>query len=392
LLATSRSRVTRAALAAATIALVGSSAASAASSTAAAARRACAPSRHSGVMSCLVLITPGVRQHPQAFFANRQPAGDGYGPGDLQSAYQLPSHTKGAGQTVAVIDAYDDPDAAANLATYRAAWGQAACNTKTGAGCLTKVNQNGKASPLPAPAGSTGWATEESTDVYMVSAICPKCHILLVEVKAPTTTDLGTGVNSAVTLGAGYVANSYGEPESSGELSDDTLYYKHPGVAVVAAGGDTGGASYPAASQYVTAAGGTTLTKDAATTRGWAETPWGDGACSAYEPEPSWQMAWTTGCGTKRSDNDVAAVADPATGVAVYDTYDQGGWLEVGGTSVSCPIIAGVYALAGPPAAGSYPASFPYADPGGLFDLSPTSNQYDPPVGLGSPDGISAFS
>jgi subtilase family serine protease len=358
----------------------------------ASARLACASSRQGGVMSCLALIRNGIRQHPQAFFGKRAPTGDGYGPADLQSAYKLSSGTAGAGQTVAVIDGYDDPDAATNLAAYRSAWGQPACNSSTEAGCLTKVNQNGKASPLPKAAGSTGWATEESTDVDMVSAICPNCHILLVEVTAPTAKDLGTGVNSAVTLGAGYVANSYGETESSSELSDDTLYYKHPGVAVVAAGGDSGSASYPAASQYVTAVGGTTLAKVSTTTRGWKETPWGEGACSAFEPEPSWQKAFTTGCGAKRSDNDVAAVGDPTTGVAIYDTYDQSGWLEVGGTSVSCPIITGVYALAGPPAAGTYPASYPYADPAGLFDLSPTSNPYDPPAGLGSPDGTSAFS
>jgi subtilase family serine protease len=397
LLTTPRSRVLRTALTAtAALALTVSSAAAAtAAQTAhpqASARRACAVPAHPGIMSCLALIRAGIEQHPQAFFGKHAPTGDGYGPADLKSAYKLPAGSAGAGQTVAVIDAYDDPDAAANLATYRSAWGQPACNTTTGAGCLTKVNQNGKASPLPAAAGSTGWATEESTDVDMVSAVCPKCHILLVETKAATTADLGTGVNSAVTLGAGYVANSYGGTETSGELSDDTLYYKHPGVAVVAAGGDSGTASYPAASQYVTAVGGTTLTKTATTTRGWTETPWGSGACSAFEPEPSWQKAFTTGCGAKRSDNDVAAVGDPTTGVAVYDTYDQSGWLEVGGTSVSCPIITGVYALAGPPAAGTYPASYPYADPGGLFDLSPGGNQYDPPVGLGSPDGVSAFS
>jgi subtilase family serine protease len=356
-------------------------------------RRACARPSHPGTMACMALIRASVRQHSQAFFGHRAPTGDGYGPANLQNAYKLPSLTAGAGQTVAVIDAYDDPTAASDLAAYRKAWGQPACDSSTSAGCLTKVNQNGKTSPLPAAAGTTGWATEESLDVDMVSAICPNCHILLVEAKSASTPNLGTGVNSAVSLGAGFIANSYGGSETSGELSYDKSYYQHAGVAVVASGGDSGSAdSYPAASQYVTSAGGTTLTKAASTPRGWTETPWGGtgSGCSAYEPQPSWQKGFDTGCG-KRADNDVAADADPTTGVAVYDTYDQSGWLELGGTSVSCPIITAVYALAGTPAAGTYPASYPYLNPAGLFDLSPGSNPYYAPVGLGSPDGTSSF-
>jgi subtilase family serine protease len=376
----------------AALAATGSSAALA---SAAGARRACAPATRPGLASCLVLIRTGRTAHPQAFFGQHAPKGDGYGPASLRSAYKLPSTTAGAGQTVAVIDAYNDPDAAANLATYRSAWAEPKCDKATGAGCLTVTNQKGKTSPLPANAGSTGWATEESLDVDMVSAICPKCHIDLVEANSPSIADLGTAVDAAVkVLQAGFVSNSYGAAESSGELSYDTKYFNHPGVAITAAAGDSGpGVSYPAASQYVTSVGGTTLTKAAGTSRGWTETAWsGTGyGCSAYEPEPSWQMPYTTGCTGKRSDNDVAAVADPSTGVAIYDTYDQSGWLEVGGTSVSSPLIASVYALAGAPAAGSYPASYPYANPGELFDLSPTSNPYYQPVGLGSPDGTSSF-
>jgi subtilase family serine protease len=359
------------------------------------ARRACAAATRPGLASCLVLIRAGITAHPQAFFGQHAPTGDGYGPADLQSAYKLPSSTAGAGQKVAVIDAYNDPDAVSNVATYRSAWGLPACNTATEAGCLTVTNQKGKTSPLPTNAGDTGWATEESLDVDMVSAICPKCHIYLVEANSPSVADLGTAVNAAVkVLGAHFVSNSYGTSESSSETTWDTKYYKHPGVAVTASAGDSGkGVSYPAASQYVTSVGGTDLTKAAGTSRGWKETAWsGSGyGCSAFEPEPSWQKAYKTGCTAKRSDNDVAADADPATGVAIYDTYDQGGWLEVGGTSVSSPLVASVYALAGTPTAGSYPASYPYAHPSGLFDLSPTSNPYYQPVGLGSPDGTSSF-
>jgi subtilase family serine protease len=381
--------------AAAALTLTGTPALASAHTAGLGSHRACAASRQPGTMSCLVLIKNGVTAHRQAYFGRNQPTGDGYGPPSLQNAYKLPSTTAGAGESVAVIDAYNDPDAAANLAAYRKAWGQAACNTATEAGCLTVTNQKGKASPLPANSGSTGWATEESLDVDMVSAICPKCHIYLVEANSASTANLGTAVNSAVkVLGVDFVSNSYGGSESSTELSYDSQYFNHPGVAITASAGDSGpGVSYPAASQYVTSVGGTTLTKAPGTSRGWTETPWAGGGygCSVYEPEPSWQTAYTTGCTTKRSDNDVAAVADPNTGVAIYDTYDQGGWLEVGGTSVSSPIIASVYALAGTPASGTYPASYPYLDPSGLFDLSPTGNPYYQPVGLGSPDGTSSF-
>ena len=161
------------------------------------------------------------------------------------------------------------------------------------------------------------------------------------------------------------MSNSYGGSESSSDPTFDTDYYNHPGVAVTASAGDNGyGVEYPAASQYVTAVGGTSLST-ASNSRGWTETVWGSSSggegtgsgCSADDAKPSWQT--DTGC-AKRTDNDVSAVADPNTGVAVYDTYSQGGWLEVGGTSASSPIIASTFALAGTPAAGTYPSSYPY--------------------------------
>jgi subtilase family serine protease len=183
----------------------------------------------------------------------------------------------------------------------------------------------------------------------MVSAICPNCHILLVEANSATTASLGTAVDTAVSEGAKYVSNSYGGPESAADPSFDSQYYQHSGVAVTASAGDSGyGVSYPAASQYVTAVGGTALTT-AANSRGWTESAWGSSAggegtgsgCSADDAKPAWQT--DTGC-ARRTDNDVAADADPNTGVAIYDSYDQNGWLEVGGTSAASPIIASVFA------------------------------------------------
>ena len=375
-------------------------------------QRACPVTTRRNQMACMVLV----RTRPTAPRAagrdvaspGTAPVGDGYGPSSLQSAYKLPSATAGAGQTVAVVDAYDDPDAASNLAAYRAAWGLPAC----GAGCFSKVNQNGQASPLPAASGETGWATEESLDIDMVSAICPKCHIILVEASSPSTAALGAGVNSAVKLGADFVSNSYGGDESPADPTYDSEYYNHPGVAVTASAGDDGyGVSYPAASQYVTSVGGTSLST-AANARGWAESAWGSSSggegtgsgCSADDAKPSWQK--DTGC-AKRTDNDVAAVADPDTGVAIYDTYDQGGWLEVGGTSAASPIIAATFALAGTPAPGTYPSSYIYQHTGSLFDVTSGANGscpaataylctakagYDGPTGWGTPDGVAAFS
>jgi subtilase family serine protease len=369
-------------------------------------KRACPVTTKHDRMACMVLIRTNVGQKAQASLSPDQaPSGDGYGPSNLQSAYVLPSSTAGSGETVAVVDAYNDPNAASDLATYRSDWGLPAC----GSGCFKQVNENGATSPLPAAAGRTGWDVEESLDIDMVSAICPLCHIILVEASSADTTDLGTGVNAAVSLGADFVSNSYGGSESSSDPTYDTDYYNHPGVAVTASAGDGGyGVSYPAASQYVTSVGGTSLST-ASNSRGWTETVWGSSSggegtgsgCSADDAKPSWQTG--TGC-SKRTDNDVAAVADPNTGLAVYDTYSQGGWLEVGGTSASSPIIASVFALAGKPTASTYPSSYIYKHTSNLYDVTSGANGtcspaylctgevgYDGPTGWGTPDGVAAF-
>jgi subtilase family serine protease len=359
-------------------------------------------------MACMVLVRTNVKQFRNGTRATPQaaPTGVGYGPSDLQGAYALPSSTNGSGQTVAIVDAFDDPNAASDLATYRSSWGLPACGT----GCFSKVNQNGQTSPLPQASGSTGWATEESLDIDMVSAICPLCHIILVEANSASNANLGAGVNAAVSLGAKYVSNSYGGPESSSDNSMDTQFYNHPGVAVTASAGDDGfGVSYPAASADVVAVGGTALSH-ASNARGWTESVWGSSAggegtgsgCAADSSKPSWQT--DTGC-ARRTDNDVAMDADPNTGVAVYDTYDQGGWLEVGGTSASSPMIASVYALAGTPTAGTYPGSYIYQHTSNLFDVTSGADGscspaylctgeagYDGPTGWGTPNGIAAFS
>jgi subtilase family serine protease len=322
----------------------------------------------------------------------------GYGPADLQAAYALPSSSKGSGQLVAIVDAFDDPKAEADLATYRSHYGLPACTTANG--CFRKVNQTGGTSY---PKADGGWAEEISLDVDMVSAVCPKCRILLVEAKSTSFGDLGGAVNEAAKLGATAISNSYGGPDAAD--SSYGSYYHHPGTTITASSGDGGyGVEYPASSHYVTAVGGTSLRRSSSAPRGWTETAWsGAGSgCSKYNSAIS--GASGTGCG-KRAVADVSAVADPATGVAVYDSYafqGSSGWLQFGGTSVSSPIIASVYALAGN--ASSIDNTYPYKHTGSLYDVTSGSNGscstsqwcmarkgWDGPTGLGTPHGSGAF-
>jgi subtilase family serine protease len=355
------------------------------------------PSKHvcgpaaAGATRCNALVVTDSEGVP---LATSTPAG--YGPADLRSAYNLTA-TGSASQTIGIVDAYNDPNAESDMGVYRSKFGLGACTAADG--CFHKVNQNGATSY---PRSNSGWAQEISLDLDMASAICPNCHILLVEATSNTFTNLGTAVNTAAALGANTISNSYGGSESSAETSWDTSYYNHPGVAVTASSGDSGyGVEYPAASQYVTAVGGTSLTH-ASNSRGWTETAWsGAGSgCSAFEPELSWQAV--PGC-PHRVVADVSADADPNTGVAVYDSYHTGGWLVFGGTSVASPIIASVYALAGNEALVDY-GSFPFGHAGSLFDVTTGSNGscggsylctagpgYDGPTGLGTPNGTTAF-
>jgi len=369
--------------------------------------RTCADAKP-GSFSCFAMRRTDVPALHGVQPAATTPAG--FGPGDLQSAYALPADG-GAGQTIAIVDAYDDPNAEADLAVYRQQFGLPACTTANG--CFSKVSQRG-GTDYPSP--DSGWAGEISLDVDMVSAVAPNAHILLVEADSANFADLGAAVDQAVTLGAKYVSNSYGtgynsspgSGEDPSELTAMDPYYNHPGVAVVASSGDSDyGVSYPAASQYVTSVGGTALTRDTSTSRGWSESVWhnaygGPGSgCSLYEPKPAFQT--DTAC-AKRTLTDVSAVADPVTGVSVYQTYGGSGWAVYGGTSASSPIIAGVYASAGTPAAGTYPNAYPYAQRGALNDVTTGSNGtctpavlctagpgYDGPTGLGTPNGLAAF-
>jgi hypothetical protein len=377
-------------------------------------RRMCKLSRRIDQMQCqaIVLLKRNSSKHRVVVF--------GYGPANLRSAYRLDtaSATRGSGETVALVDAYSDPTAAKDLAVYRKHFHLPACTEASG--CLKVVNQEGETSPLPPP--NAGWAPEESLDMDMVSAICPNCHIVLVEAQNQSLRDLSEAEQTAVASGAKFISNSWGYPEFPGQQQYNQDF-NHPGIAITVAAGDSGyGASYPAVTPYVTSVGGTTLVHKKSGSRAWTESVWGSkfaefsggtgSACSALQAKPSWQVDTnpTTGC-LNRTSNDVSAVADPNTGVAVYDSFADGdtcgqAWCQFGGTSVSSPLIAAVYALAGTPAPDSYPASYLYAHTKDFFDVTKGENGvcendrkylchgekgYDAPTGWGTPDGISGF-
>lgn len=341
---------------------------------------------------------------------------NGYAPCDLQAAYNLPSNTAGFGQTVAVVDAYDNPNAEFDMGIYRTHFGLPSCTTANG--CFRKVNQNGVQGKYPKTPPKTlfGWTVEIALDLDMVSAVCPNCHILLVEANSQKFTDLTAAVDQAAALGANVISNSYGgiciknkcTPENGIEANNDS--YNHPGIAIVASSGDNGyGAQYPAASPFVTAVGGTELFPNNTTARGWAEVAWyfsGDG-CSVYEPQPLWQQSLinvTTVC-SNRAIADVSAVAD---GVAMFDSFagpnkTWADWTRQAGTSVSAPIIAGVYALAGNESNITY-GSYPYNHTSSLNDVTTGSINcagggafcdarpgWDGPTGLGTPNGTGGF-
>src|SRR5919198_2702806 len=264
-----------------------------------------------------------------------------YDPAYLRSAYNISSTST---RTVAIVDAFDDRTAESDLKYYRSYFGLPECTTANG--CFRKVNQNGQQGNYPR--SNTSWAQEIALDLEMVSAICPNCKILLVDASSNSFSNLGAAVDTAARLGAAAISNSYGGGEFSSETgSGYEGHYNHSGIAITVSSGDNGyGVEFPAASRYVTAVGGTRLVRDSSA-RGWSETAWsGAGSgCSGYVTKPAWQT--DAGC-AKRTVADVSAVADPSTGVWVYDTYGTGGsWLIFGGTSVASPIVASVYALAG---------------------------------------------
>ena len=364
-----------------------------AAATAASHRPVCPGPAAEGTARCHAHVATDQRGKPQAATSP-----NGYSPAKFRTGYALPSASNGKGQTIAIVDAYNDPNIESDLAVYNRQYGLPACTTANG--CFKKVNQTGG---TRYPANNSGWSLEISLDVEIVHAACPNCKILLVEANSNSFSNLLIAEDYAIKH-ATVVSNSWGGSEYSGEISADS-HFNHIGHPITFSSGDGGYAvEYPAASQYVTAVGGTTLNLNSNNTYK-SESVWnGTGSgCSKYEPKPTWQK--DSGC-IRRTSVDVAADANPATGAAVYDSVryqGRAGWFQVGGTSLSSPLVASAYALAGN-AGSTVDGSYPYSHGSALHDVTSGSNGscgssylctgktgYDGPTGKGTPRGVGGF-
>ncbi len=347
--------------------------------------------------------------------AGRIGPGGGLTPADLASAYGF-SSGKAVTQTIALVDAFNDPKINADLRTFDTQYGLARCSIANG--CLTVRNQTG-GTALPAN-DQIGWAAEETLDVETAHSVCQTCKIVLYEANDQTPADLGTAENTAVKNGATEVSNSYGFPEKtfgSAEIDD----FDHPGTVITASSGDDGyydfdllgqagiynQANAPSSLRTVVAVGGTSLLLGQ-TGRRQSETVWntngiknifeeafggqplgaGGGGCSVVFRAQGWQLGtsgWNeTACGQNRLVNDISAVADPTTGFDIYLTYDCGGfcftgWQTIGGTSLSSPLVAALFALDGGARGMRYPALTLYGNgsaPGAYYDVNTGGNGY----------------
>jgi hypothetical protein len=384
-----------------------SSAAPAAHRVAPGLRMACPPAP-AGDARCFALyqVQTSVNRAIAEGIMGRPSRPAGLTPKAIESAYRLPVNRL-THQTVAVSIAYNTPHLAQYLAHYRHYFGLPPC---TGAsGCFRVVNQHGKASPLPPSGLFSGWDLEATLDVSMISVACPHCKIVVVEANSPTFKAMAETDTSAARLGAQVISNSYGARETGFSLAHKRSY-DHPGHTIVASAGDYGftAANFPADLSTVTAAGGTQL-KRAHNKRGWDERAWnagffaaGGSGCSAYVAKPRWQH--DRHC-PGRTIADVSAVA---WNVPIYNRR-WGGWITVGGTSVSAPLIAGIYGLAGN--SSTIPLGYAYSRARSLWDITRGNNSaflparqvcgddylcvarkgYDAPTGLGSPRGLGAF-
>jgi len=261
----------------------------------------------------------------------------GYSPIEIRSAYGLAGITnEGAGQTIALVDAFDNPDAASDLTTFDKQFNLAACTEANG--CFKKIYATGSQ-----PSTNKMWASEISLDIEWSHAIAPEANIVLVEAASASMDDLLGAVVVAEQNGASVVSMSWYGKETSKETDNDYIF-NVKGLVFCSSSGDNGhGANYPAASPYVVAVGGTTLEISG---NAWSsETAWADsgGGESKYETEPSYQASSQTS--GKRGIPDVAWDANPSTGVAVYSKTGTGGWAMVGGTSVGSPAWAGIFAI-----------------------------------------------
>ncbi|MBI3860588.1 MAG: S53 family peptidase [Planctomycetia bacterium] len=277
----------------------------------------------------------------------------GYTPAQIRHAYGFDQITfggipgDGAGTTIAIVNAYDDPNIANDLHQFDLAYGLPDPPS------FIKINQNGSTTNLPAP--DAGWITEIALDVEWAHAIAPKANIVLVESTTSSYSDMYTAVNTARNYpGVSVVSMSWGSSEYSSERFDDRTFTTpngHGGVTFVTASGDDGApTSYPSASPNVLSVGGTTLRLDSS--GNWtSESGWSGsgGGVSRYESQPSYQKGVVTQSTTYRADPDVAYDSDPSTGFGVYDSYNNGTatpWGQWGGTSDAAPQWSALIAIA----------------------------------------------
>jgi len=354
----------------------------------------CARGNPNGTTRCFAHVVTDARGNELNGKASPNAVPSGYGPSDLRSAYAI---TTNGTTTIAIVDAYGYANAESDLAVYRSQYGLPACTTANG--CFKKVNQSGQQSNYPRE--NTGWAQESALDLDMASAMCPGCKLILVEASSNSFANLAAAVNTAASLpGVTVISNSYGGGETGSTTYEPS--YNHAGKAITVSTGDSGyGVQFPASSPHVIAVGGTHLTR-ASNARGWSETAWSSGGsgCSTVYAKPSFQSDPLC---TKRMEADVSAVGDPATGVAVYGPTSRrgSGWLVFGGTSVSAPLIGGIYGVTGHTPNG---ADSIYAHVGSLNDVTSGTNGscggtyfctaqpgYDGPTGNGTPNGTGAF-
>ena len=363
--------------------------------TVASAEPARAPVRHvcNGIVHCMAQVRALSDEGRAQHFATPQ----GFGPADLASAYNLDTSVD-PGATVAVIDAYGYSSLESDLATYRSTFGLPPCGTSDG--CLRIVGSDGGAAPTGQSPADDDWSIETALDVDMVSSGCPKCKILVVE----ATDDFGNGLltsnDTAAAMGATVIPNSWGGPEDRfTPLNTNDKHVDHAGVAIFASAGDAGyidpGADFPASSDHVFSVGGTSLFKTTST-RGWSESAWSGGgsSCSGTFVKPPWQV--NSACAF-RMTSDLAALGDPQTGVAVFNNGPSNqGWTIDGGTSLSSPLTAAIFALTKQGAATN---QYPYANAGAFNDVTGGQNgqcstalckaglDWDGPTGVGTPIG-----
>jgi subtilase family serine protease len=241
-----------------------------------------------------------------------------YFPIDISTAYAttfIPNNNGGAGFTIAIVDAFDSPNAEADLNVFSNIFGLPACTTLNG--CFKKVNQFGATSPLPV--FNAGWAIEIGLDLQWAHAIAPNAKILLIETNTNSFANLNQGVLTGGAL-ADVISNSYGAREFGGENGFDGIYAAST-VPVLFSSGDIGGVTqYPCTSPNVVCVGGTSLVETSTShrniERGWS---FGGGGCSPFEVAPGWQFPYSSSfCGGSRGAPDIAGPADPNTGALVY--------------------------------------------------------------------------